>query len=579
MAINKQNKKWQVKDKYPDSFSKVFPEIHLILKQLLFNRGLDTQAKIDEFLHPDYGKDLHDPYLFRDMSKACKRIWQAVEKKEKIVVFGDYDADGVCSVALLINFLKEVGLEAEVYIPHRETEGYGLNMEAVKRFIKDKIDLLVTVDCGTTNIAEVKAAMEAGLDVIVVDHHHVPKERVQPLAFLNCSDKNDNYPFSELAAVGMVFKLVQGLVKYNKVNKKPFKIKEGIEKWLLDLVAIATVTDVVPIIGENHTLLKYGMVVLNKTKRPGLRELIKVASLEIGKIDTWHLGFIIGPRLNAAGRIDHANTAYTLLITNNKKEALEYAEQLNKANTKRQQLTENFVKQAKKLVSDQVEENENILLAYNPDWELGIVGLVAGRLVEAYSRPAFAVTLNKKKIMGSGRSVQGFDIIAAVESQSKYLLRYGGHEQACGFTVKSKEDLDAFDKAIKQVAKKIDASKLQPMLLIDAQVELKDIDWQLFYELNKLKPFGEKNPQPKFLTMNLQVIGVDFVGENNKHLRLMVGDESELVRKTIGFGMGELWGNLQMGDRIDMVYEVSINEWNGNRELQLKIVDLKKSEK
>ncbi len=576
MAINSKKKKWQVTDKYPDSFSDIFPEVHPILKQLLFNRGLDTQAKVDEFLHPNYSQDLHDPFLFRDMTKACERIWQALEKQEKVVVFGDYDADGVCSASLLISFLKQLGLAAQVYIPHRETEGYGLNMLAVEGFIKDKFDLLITVDCGTTNIEEVKKAMDSGLDVIVVDHHHVPAKRVKPLAFLNCSDTNDNYPFSELAAVGMVFKLVQGLIKYISANKKSIKIKEGSEKWLLDLVAIATVTDVVPIIGENHTLLKYGMLVLNKTKRPGLIELIKLARLEMGKVYTWHLGFIIGPRLNAAGRIDHANTAYTLLITDNKEEALSYAGQLNEANKKRQQLTENFVKQAKEQVAKQVEAKDNILIAYNPDWDLGIVGLVAGRLVEAYSRPALAITKSQGKIMGSGRSIAGFDIIAAVESQSKYLSRFGGHKQACGFSVKTEEDLKKFDKAIKQAAKNIDAAKLEPSLLIDARVELKEVDWQLFAELNKLEPFGERNPQPKFLTLDLQVIGVDFVGDNKKHLRLMVGDESGLVRKTIGFGLGQAWGDLQMGDRIDMVYEVSVNEWNGNRELQLKIVDLKK---
>jgi len=577
MVEIKKDKLWQIKPAAPENLANKFPEINSIIRQLLFARGLDTQEKIDEFLYPDYSQDLHDPFLFKDMTKACARIWQAVENKENILVYGDYDADGVCASTLLVAWFKYIGLPVQVYIPHREIEGYGLNQEAVNEFIEKKIDLLITVDCGTSNIAEVESLQAAGVDVIVTDHHHVPEKRVQPLAFLNCSNPADNYPFPYLAGVGMAFKLVQGLIGYGQKNNLSPTFPVGWEKWSLDLVAIATVTDIMPLSGENHTLVKYGLMVLNKTRRVGLKELFNLTSIK-PPIDTWQIGFIIGPRLNAAGRIDHANDAYALLNETDIEVAKISATKLHATNTKRQTLTEQFVKEAKAQVESQFLQGDNILTAFSKDWDLGLVGLVAGRITEMYRRPTLIMTLNQEKIMGSGRSLAGFSIIEAVEQQKKYLARFGGHEGACGFTLRHNDDLDKFVLSIKQASKTIDSEMFKPYLAIDAVVKLAEIDWPLIEELQKFEPFGEANPAPRFVTYQVQVLGVEYVGEEQKHLRLLVGDEQGLVRKTIGFGLGKSWGNLKMGDKIDIVYEAGVNQWNGNRELQLKIIDLKINE-
>jgi single-stranded-DNA-specific exonuclease len=578
MVNNKKQKLWQMAEKPPTEFAEKFPEIHSIVRQLLFNRGLDTQEKIDEFLYPDYSQDIFDPFLFAEMDKAVKRIWQAIEKNQKILVYGDYDADGVCSATVLTSFFKQVNMPVGVYIPHRELEGYGLNESVVNEFIKAKYDLVITIDCGTSNIKEVELLQDADIDVIVVDHHHVAETHVQPYAFLNCANAADSYPFKELAAVGMAFKLVQGLIIYARQQSLPFEFPVGWEKWLLDLVAIATVTDIMPLVSENHTLVKYGLVVLNKTRRIGLQKLITLAGLAPGSIDTWQIGFIIGPRLNAAGRIDHANDAYALLNETDTIQAEKFASKLQAANTKRQQLTEQFVKEAKEQAAEQFAKGDNILVVYKEGWDLGLVGLVAGRLTEFYRRPTLAITLNQGKIMGSGRSLAGYSIIDAVAAQSEFLNRFGGHDGACGFTVKNKKALTQFTKAIKLAVRELDIDLFLARLNIDAEITLAEVDWQLIEDLKKFEPFGEANPSPKFLTRGLQVIGVEFVGEENKHLRLMVADEHGLVRKTIGFGLGREWGNVQMGDRLDIVYEAGVNEWNGNRELQLKIIDLKSHE-
>lgn len=574
MANTKKQKKWQFAEKPSLEFAEKFPEIHSIVRQLLFNRHLDTQEKIDEFLYPDYSQDVFDPFLFQDMTKTVERIWQAVNKKEKVLVYGDYDADGVCSATVVTEFFKQVGLPADVYIPHRELEGYGLNKTVVGELIEKKYNLIITVDCGTTNIKEVDLLQQAGIDVIVTDHHHVPEKHVMPFSFLNCSNPADTYPYHQLAGVGMAFKLVQGLVRYGTAQQL-HTFPPGWEKWLLDLVAIATVTDIMPLVSENHTLVKYGLVVLNKTKRVGLQKLITLAGVAPGMIDTWQIGFILGPRLNAAGRIDHANDAYALLNETNETQAEKYATKLQTANIKRQQLTEQFVKEAKAQAEKQFNKGDNILVVYQEGWDLGLVGLVAGRLTEFYRRPTLAITLNQDKIMGSGRSLVGYSIIDAVSAQSEFLARFGGHDGACGFTVKSKKVLAKFTKAIKAAAQELDTDLFVASLHIDAEITLAEVDWQLIEDLKKFEPFGEANPSPKFLTKDLQVIGVEFVGEENKHLRLMVSDEHGLVRKTIGFGLGKEWGNVQMGDRLDIVYEAGVNEWNGNKELQLKIIDLR----
>jgi len=360
-------KKWKILDKAPKDFFSQFPEIDPIVLQLLYNRGLKTQKQIDEFLNPDYGQDQHDPFLFKDMEKATKRIFKALTNKEKVAIYGDYDADGVTSTAVIYNVLKELGFKnIEVYIPYRMTEGYGINEVAVKEFEEKNIDLMITVDCGIANKEEIALANKKGIDVIITDHHHEPLNPPdKALAIINAKVKGEKYPFKDLAGVGVAFKLAQALIK--KSREKGIDIPKGYEKWLLDLVAIGTVTDCVGLIGENRTLVRYGLVVLNKTKRIGLRKLIEKANLTLGQIEAWNIAFQLGPRLNAAGRLDHASTSFKLLTTDDKKEAEEIVEGLEKTNRERQKITEKMVDQAKEQIDDK-KAKSSIISVIGQNW-------------------------------------------------------------------------------------------------------------------------------------------------------------------------------------------------------------------
>ena len=333
------DKIWQVAESLKQKDFDKFPEINPIVLQLLFNRSINNQKRIDQFLNPDYGENLHDPFLFSEMTKAVKRILTAVEKKEKIVVYGDYDADGVCSSTVLAELLRELGDTPEVYIPFRETEGYGLNEEAAKKLAKKGAQLLITVDCGISNKKEVELLKKAGVDVIITDHHHEPLETPEALAILNPNLEKEKYPFKSLTGCGVAFKLAQAIIQKHK-DYKVNQLEEGFEKWLLDVVAIGTIADLQPLLDENRVLVKYGLVVLQKTKRLGLLKLIEKMSKNLTQIDERVVGWQIAPRINAAGRLNHASSAFELLMTDEATQAENLAQELNQTNQERQQITE-----------------------------------------------------------------------------------------------------------------------------------------------------------------------------------------------------------------------------------------------
>ncbi|MFH1789881.1 MAG: single-stranded-DNA-specific exonuclease RecJ [bacterium] len=584
--------KWNLIPQPPDDFMACFPEQLPIITQLLWSRNIRTQSEIDEFLNPDYSQDIHDPFLFEEMNKACDIIFKAIKKKKKIVVHGDYDADGVCSAAILIKTIQMLGsTNVSVYIPHREDEGYGLNMNTVEQMAKEKIDLIITCDCGSSNVKEIKLAKKKGIKVIVTDHHTVPPKSPSADAIIHPKMPNETYPDKGLAGAGVAFKLAQGLLK--KHNKKNDTLDndqthEGFEKWMLDLVALATVGDMVPLIGESRTLTRYGLVVLNKTQNVGLLELFKVASLcdENGQlkkqIDAQTIAFQIVPRLNAAGRMDHANTAFNLLMCEDQAQAKILAKQLNQNNLDRQRLTDQLFNEAKKQIEKTKQQNNAILFAYNENWPTGLLGLISGRLKDCYHKPAIAFAKTGEGINGSGRSIHEFDLINALQSMPEYFTKYGGHPQACGLTVADEKQFELFKTELLEKAnKEIDFAELIPSLDIEMQVELEDVNWKLYDLLDKFQPFGVGNPEPKYVTKNLTVMSVNPVGQDQKHLRILVKHNSHKIRKTIGFGLGDCsrhpddWkNNLKPNDKIDMVFTISINEWNGNRELQLTVEDI-----
>ncbi len=566
-------KKWVIAEPITQEFQYRFPEIHPVILQLLHNRGIKTQQEIDEFLNPDWGEDIHDPFLFHDMRKAVERISNAIERKESIVVYGDYDADGVCSATLLYDILTALGAHhVHVHLPHRETEGYGLNMAAVKELIKKRINLIITCDCGTSNVPEITAAQEKGIDVIVTDHHHDPAVLPEPFAFINPQLSRERYPFRYLAGSGVAFKLAQALVAHDKKHAK--KLSDGYEKWLLDLVAISTVTDMMRLVGENRTLVHYGLVVLRKSRRVGIQELVRVMGGNLEKLDTFSLGFQIGPRLNAAGRVDHANVAFELLIEKDRERAKVFAEKLNQKNKQRQSMTESMVKDAEKQLGT-VTNSKKILFVKHKSWSIGLIGLVAGRLADRYHRPVFALTYRGTELVASGRSIPQFDITQSLVDNASLFTRFGGHAQACGFTMPGTA-YDQFIDTFTRVGKKhIGDADLTPSLETDMEIRLEDITWDLYESIEKFEPFGENNRQPRFIARGVTLADVQPVGKDGKHLRLLVTHASEVTRKVIAFGFGnERKKHFPVGKKIDMVFEVSVNEWSGSRELQLKLIDM-----
>lgn len=603
-------KKWQIFTKIPEDFKINFPEINPIVLQLLYNRGIKDQPSIDEFLNPDYSQDLHNPFFFKDMDKAVERILKAIEDNEKITIFGDYDADGITSSALLKKFLEEVSYAykmaaevdksdfIEVYIPHRGKEGYGLNSKALELIKNGGSRLVITVDCGISNKEEVEFGNSLGMDIIITDHHYPPADLPNAYAVINPKISGDNYPFDQLAGVGVAFKLVQGLVeKIIKLDlvrndKKYFDEAywKSIEKWLLDLVAVGTIADCCPLVGENRTLVKYGLIVLNKTKNLGLRELIKTIGIAkknsdvivYSNVDSWSVGFQIAPRINSAGRIDHANTSYKLLVTNDKKEAGEICKSLNETNNKRQNLTESSVQEAIEIIEKEEKDNFAIILK-NDKWEAGILGLIAGKIAEYYHRPTFIFTKIGGELVASGRSIPQLNIIEALNEAKEYLFRYGGHSQACGLSLKDESLFKVFkEKFLKIAEERLKEIELVPALNIDMEIGLNEINWDIWEFIKILEPYGEANQRPLFLIKGLKILEIRLVGNDGKHIKLKLGSlKSNKFFNAIGFSLnsgdaGLDWGKrLQVEDILDAAAYVDVNEWNGNRELQLKLVDIK----
>ncbi|MBI1961699.1 MAG: single-stranded-DNA-specific exonuclease RecJ [Parcubacteria group bacterium] len=540
-----------------------------VVLQLLSNRGITSKQDIGAFLNPAYDA-LHEPFLFRDMQKAVGRVKIARDQNQTVFVYGDYDADGVASSVLLVQTLRGLGIkDVQAYIPHREKEGYGLNAGAIDYIAAEGARLIITVDCGTSSVSEVAYARSKGIDVIICDHHEEPAELpAEVVAFLNPHLSGETYPFKGLAAAGVVFKFVQALWQF-------FELPRGHEKWSLDLVAIATVADMMPLVGENRVFVAFGLKVLNKTKRQGLRSLISGMQAKSPELGTYEVGFMIGPRLNAAGRIDHASTAYELLETSDPAKAAELAQALDQANKERQSQTLAITKEAEEQVKGQLPAK--VLVAKGEDWPVGVVGLVSGRITEQFWRPSLVVARSEKGLVGSGRSIPGFNITEALSEASEYLERFGGHEGACGFTLKPDADVGAFVAKLNQIADATLAdADLVKALRIDMELSLARIDWELVELLKKLEPHGVGNPTPTFASYGVRVADVFLMGQAGQHLRIKL-EQSSVLHQAVAFGFGQYFhGTLNQGDLIDAVYTIDVNEWNGRRDIQLKVVDIKK---
>ena len=547
--------------------------LHPIAARILANHGLNND-NMAAFLRPSYEQGLHSPLLFSDLSKAIERLWWAKEHNEKIMIFGDYDADGVCGSSIIYKALKSLNFDVVVYLPDREKEGYGLNGLAIEYAKSLDCKLIITVDCGISNRTEVEQAKSLGIDVIVTDHHDVPEKAPDALAIIHPGwDKN--YPFAGLSGGGVAFKFVSGLVSDKRFNVTEPE-KDKLLKWLLDLVAISTVADMVPLVDENRVLVYYGLRVLKKTKNIGLQKLLLTAQRDPAKMDETSIGFIIAPRINAAGRMDHASKAFELLTTEDVVEAVELSADLEKNNIQRQQDIEIMVDKALLTLGKIITAPAAVMVAEG--WPTGLIGLVASKLVEKYNRPSLVITMQDDKAVGSGRSPADFNLIANLHKLKQFFDRYGGHPGAAGFSM-AKDKVNDFVKAFEAAVineRSGDVKKAE--LNIDASINGIDLRDEsgicLANDLQKFAPFGMGNPEPVLALLGARISGTRLVGAAGKHLQLQVVHDGEPI-KAIAFGYGKYEQELQPGQFIDLAVKVGINEWNGRCEVQCTVVDIK----
>lgn len=577
------NIRWFIKPKAPKEFFEKFSKHDAITSQLLFNRGIKTQKEIDEFLGPDYDNDLHDPFMMKGVRKAIVRIFEALDNNEKIAIYGDYDADGVCGVTILRDVLKILGGDPLIYIPDRNKEGYGLNLNGLKFLSDKKVNLIITIDCGISDYEETAFANKLGMEVIIIDHHTIPKKLPPACAIINPRQRGDKYPFKEMAATGVAFRFAKALFIEKGIDSQA-------EKWFLDLAAIATITDRMLLLGENRTIVKYGLVVLAKTKRRGLRALLKLIGKDGARVEksgrrkfnvlglnSRDLGFMIGPRLNAAGRMDHANTAFELLNSSDENEIKIILDKLDRTNKDRQNLCDKIFREVCAKIGDS--PKDKIIIDGSVDWPTGIVGLIAGKLAEKYRRPVLIFHIGETDSDGSARTIKSFNIIEALRKADDLLGECGGHAMAAGFHIKN-ENISAFKKKmIKMANREINDKDLIPEIEIDIELnlELKIFNWRDLYEITEdFRPFGPGNEEPVFLLRGCVVKDLRAVGKNGaKHLKIRA-DFGGKYFNCIGFGLSGWCDKIKAGDKIDIVFNLILNEWNGNKNLEFKIIDLKK---
>ncbi|KKP63320.1 MAG: Single-stranded-DNA-specific exonuclease RecJ [Candidatus Moranbacteria bacterium GW2011_GWF2_34_56] len=491
--------------------------LHPKVLKLLLQRGIKNQEDIKKFIFPNYDQDVRDPFLFKDMQKAMERLKIAKEKNEKILVFGDYDADGITSSLILKITLEEVGFDVSVYIPNKE-EGYGLNDEALKNFSQKGITLVITTDCGISNRNEVAGAGKIGMDIIITDHHHIPPEIPQAVAVINPKIKDCGYPEKNLAGVGVAFKFVQAIYETFLPDKK------SDTKWMLDLVAIGTIADMVPLIGENRTMVKFGLLVLSKTRRVGLQEMFRVGRILIDENnfpDARKISFQIAPRINAASRMTHAEKAFALLAEGDRVLARDMALDIEAQNSRRQKETAQIVSEAEKIASNFFRD-KNFILVANQNFPVGILGLVAGKMTDKFKRPVAILKKGDTESKGSFRSIPKIDIIETIEACSELLIKYGGHSQAAGITIKN-ENLEKFyDKMAGIIDEKLKGEDLAPEIKFDLELKSEDIGVGLVDDLKKMEPFGQGNELPVFMIKELIIQDLKWLGNGEKHLKLFV---------------------------------------------------------
>jgi single-stranded-DNA-specific exonuclease len=561
------SKRWLIAPLLTDTARAALAAYPPLIAQLLFNRGLADPAEAEAFLAGQLTQ-ADDPQLLTGLPETIVRLQRAVRAGERIAVYGDYDTDGVTATALLVQVLTALGANARPYIPHREDEGYGLNVEALQALKDDSVTLVITVDCGIRSLDEGEAAHALGLDLIITDHHHPGPELPRALAIVNPKQPGDAYPEKGLAGVGLAYKIAQGLIR--PMNPKPALNGSDV----LDLVALGTVADLAPLTGENRILVRQGLTVMNKPRREGLKSLMDIARLKPGMIDAVGIGFALGPRLNAAGRLESALAAYELLTTTDVFIASQRAIQLEQQNRDRQDLTRHTHARAREIVLES-HADAPLLFAADPNFKPGVVGLAASRLMDEFYRPAVVATRGDEFTKGSARSIREFHITEAFDQCKHLLVRHGGHAAAAGFTAAS-DNVDQLAESLQQVATtELTGLDLRPALHIDAEIALSGLNGELLNGLQQFEPCGYSNPTPLLASRDVKVVSSRTVGMEGKHLKLTLGD-GRMTLEAIAFNQGT-WRD-KLPTRVDVAYHLEMNEWNGERRMQLNVRDIQASQ-
>lgn len=534
--------------------------------RILVRRGIDSPDKIADFLAPSAAR-LHRPDRLPDIEAATDRIIGAIDTEERICVHGDYDVDGVSGTALLVSALRRLGANVCYYLPHRETEGYGLSPTGLDYCTKTGVDLLVTVDCGSADHAEIRTAIGLGIDVIVTDHHEIPGKLPPALAVVNPKRADSDYEFAPLSGSGVAFKLVWNLL--SRLGRPREELTD-----LLDLVALGTIADVVPLVGENRILARFGLTALRRSSRPGLRALMRRAGIPDRRLSGYDISFVLGPRLNAAGRISHAGDAARLLLTDDAQEAEQLARDLDALNRERQGKEERTLQDALRLVAKQDLERQRSVVVARSGWPEGVLGIVAARLVEKYARPAIVISLRGDQGRGSARSVNGFDLYAALDSCRRFLLDFGGHRHAAGLTVPANrlEDLRA---GLENYASMLPDDVFLPSISVDAVASLDEINDGVVDFIQQLEPLGAGNPAPVFASLGLELAGFPrAIGRNRNHLRLRLAGRGREI-EAVAWNRGADLVRLPSGRRIDAVYVLERHSYRGQTTTRLRIKDLR----
>ena len=570
------NKKWCLTEPSLEIVSLLQNKLNIpaAVAGLLANRGVTSEESAKEFIEADLSQ-LHDPFLMNGMRQAVDRVIRALEQKEFITVFCDYDVDGVTSAAFLTHFFRDLNCKVDAYLPERKSEGYGLNSAAIRKIRENGAGLMITADCGITGVKEVALANEIGLDVIVTDHHQVGEEGLpMAIAVLNPHRSDCEYPYRFLSGVGLAFKLAIGV--RNGLHLAGWA-KESLPnlKRHLDLFALGTIADVAPLTGENHILTLHGLKMLSTTAKPGLVALKETAGI-VGNVDARSVGFGLGPRLNAAGRLGKADSGLHLLISTNLREAKNLAKELELTNTERKEIQEETIEEAESLFRSKIDiQKDRVIVLASEIFHPGVIGIAASRLVDKYHRPTVLIALEGGEGKGSGRSIPKFNLFRAFTDCGQHLIQFGGHAYAAGLTVQENE-VEAFRNAMNEVGHRyLDEEDLIPEVKLDNSLTLEEINLYLYRRMALLEPFGAENPVPCFFSRGVKLQEVKLIGKDKTHIRFRARQGKGQI-EGVGFGLAEIleWVDVD-AELFDIAYELNLNTWNGREKLEIKMLDIR----